>query len=1094
MVLILLGMALFIIKSVERFNPPMFGPSNYLMWGALVFAAGAICNLIQFISLDESGIFGSNLVKFGSFLLFGGTYFMHLAASQSWHCLDSQLVFNFPAITTFRTTPFSARIAEWTAALMTCGSFLMVLATFLFIDYKRKVLIVVGSILMAVGYAGIALVVGLNRTIPHLDFCFFVTVNAIAALIYSNAFYLDGTALQTGASLLGCLASLSMTIWSCHYVVDQFLSPGNFLIIASLFSTAGYFCVFISSFSQRDHSFSSVCAVHDCVAVAQLGYIWLFLASVTYFLFFVTVLDVCKYFEVYKSNNEDEDNFSNDYGIFTLIYKFLFPKPINKPANDGVQMRSMSKVRASSQSSVDSETVAGAYDREAISFDLDQLKAGYHRGVASNTSLAADVFICGCGPIGLTVLNEIAQRGTTVIGVDTRANVPPDPRFFNLNAPCVEGLKRLGVLDRIFARSIPQDFGHGSVLSTGMAHSETVVIASCHGPSRGQQMKLGHKQAYSAASKVFGSRWAEQAGQRCMQGVQEKCLREIAEEKPNARVMYQWECLEFAQDPSSEFVFSKIKHVSTDEIIHVRSKFIVGCDGPSSFVSKVVGAKFDGFVNLGQTRTVHFKAPTLLDKVKVKLGEALFYQVCRPGFGVGYFVLNDIGLAQWAFFLIGLVDGRMPRDLSREEMTVVLADFIGPDIPFVTMSDQPWYWNWFFARKLRFGRAFLVGDAAHSWPTFGNVGGNTGYLDAQNLGWKLSAVCKGWAHPNMLDTYDLERREAGLRTTMIVLNFAPARQQVIRAAAAATNSWLWWTISYRWVFANSGAHAFNHMMTEGISFGLRYRSHIVYVNEELQGPEPVESTPNLYHPHVVSGGRIPHLRFTDNLSINDLIAIDGYTLLVIDPSGTVQPPSSLHLPDACHCCGHAKEVVVAEIEASFAKFGVPLTVVDLRNRLSEIVFAAGDSSAHLKEMYLKQKLVLVRPDLYVVWHMAQVGGKVLQMSEIAAVTNVARSRVVGAAREYFVRGAYSSERWLTRRFLTKIGSYRTLHPTAFYVQNQDKSDVMAMVKRAKDAHFEVKTKPVPVNQTFNVTASTGTEQNVGGVAGGGGMNPLQARV
>jgi 2-polyprenyl-6-methoxyphenol hydroxylase-like FAD-dependent oxidoreductase len=42
-----------------------------------------------------------------------------------------------------------------------------------------------------------------------------------------------------------------------------------------------------------------------------------------------------------------------------------------------------------------------------------------------------------------------------------------------------------------------------------------------------------------------------------------------------------------------------------------------------------------------------------------------------------------------------------------------------------------------------YGRVMICGDACHSWPPFGGVGGNTGYLDANNLGWKLAAVIKG---------------------------------------------------------------------------------------------------------------------------------------------------------------------------------------------------------------------------------------------------------------------------------------------------------------------------------------------------------------
>ena len=43
-------------------------------------------------------------------------------------------------------------------------------------------------------------------------------------------------------------------------------------------------------------------------------------------------------------------------------------------------------------------------------------------------------------------------------------------------------------------------------------------------------------------------------------------------------------------------------------------------------------------------------------------------------------------------------------------------------------------------------------------PPTGGFGGNTGVQDAHNLGWKLALVLKGIAGPDLLATYDAERR------------------------------------------------------------------------------------------------------------------------------------------------------------------------------------------------------------------------------------------------------------------------------------------------------------------------------------------------
>ncbi|MFL5754450.1 MAG: FAD-dependent monooxygenase, partial [Bacteroidia bacterium] len=73
--------------------------------------------------------------------------------------------------------------------------------------------------------------------------------------------------------------------------------------------------------------------------------------------------------------------------------------------------------------------------------------------------------------------------------------------------------------------------------------------------------------------------------------------------------------------------------------------------------------------------------------------------------------------------------------------------------------------NWFSVYKLhhrcvdnfRKGRIFLAGDSAHIHSPAGGQGMNTGLQDASNLAWKIAFVLRGYAQPELLETYNEER-------------------------------------------------------------------------------------------------------------------------------------------------------------------------------------------------------------------------------------------------------------------------------------------------------------------------------------------------
>ena len=86
------------------------------------------------------------------------------------------------------------------------------------------------------------------------------------------------------------------------------------------------------------------------------------------------------------------------------------------------------------------------------------------------------------------------------------------------------------------------------------------------------------------------------------------------------------------------------------------------------------------------------------------------------------------------------------------------------------------------------GRVIFSGDAAHQVSPFGARGANSGIQDAENLAWKLATVLHGNARPALLDSYDLERRQAAdeniahsTRSTDFIAPHSPAERRLRNA-------------------------------------------------------------------------------------------------------------------------------------------------------------------------------------------------------------------------------------------------------------------------------------------------------------------------
>ncbi len=203
-------------------------------------------------------------------------------------------------------------------------------------------------------------------------------------------------------------------------------------------------------------------------------------------------------------------------------------------------------------------------------------------------------------------------------------------------------------------------------------------------------------------------------------------------------------------------VQTKVDHVvvditTPDGPYQIQADWLIGCDGASSPLRKMMGLDFQGRVFednfLIADITMQAEFPTerwFWFEPHFKSGDsALLHKqpegVWRIDFQLGW----DIDRAE------ELKEGNIRRRLDA---------MLGSDINYELVWTSIYTFQCRRMKQFRHGRVMFAGDAAHQVSPFGARGANSGIQDVDNLGWKLGLVLKGQAPETLLDSYDAERR------------------------------------------------------------------------------------------------------------------------------------------------------------------------------------------------------------------------------------------------------------------------------------------------------------------------------------------------
>ena len=532
-----------------------------------------------------------------------------------------------------------------------------------------------------------------------------------------------------------------------------------------------------------------------------------------------------------------------------------------------------------------------------------------------------DVIVAGAGPVGLTMIIELGRRGISTMIMERDPTTAPWPKMDRSNARTMEIFRRMGIVDRVRALGYPGDNPMDVFLVRTMNEPP---IATIPFPS------VDEKRAQVAA--CTDATLPLEPYQLVAQNDLEPLLREVAEkETPNTVVRYGLELIGFEQDetgvtvttrrtgdhetpiaPSPENLNAETVGEGVGAIETFRCRYLVGCDGGRSTVRSLLEIPIEGISAPTDLRQVIFKSDDLYERMAVPKGR-------HYSFVTGGHALVAQG-SRKEFTL----HSPLPADTDFYKL---LRELIGFDCDIRISHVLTWRPHLRVARSFRKDRVFMAGDSIHLVIPTGGLGMNTGIGDAIDLSWKLAGTIQGWGGPELLNSYEAERRPVGIRNveastwaadgafswqatvTRETLEFGPAGEAA-RAKIAATFT------------AQQGRM---HGMV-GVETCYSYAGSTIVAHEPGNMPHWEISR---IVPHSRPGIRIPHMWLKDGRAMQDLFG-SGYTLL--DLSGTYDS---------------------AAMEAAFAEIGAPLEVI----RLDE---------PHVRET-LKASVLLIRPDLHIAW-------------------------------------------------------------------------------------------------------------------------------
>lgn len=334
----------------------------------------------------------------------------------------------------------------------------------------------------------------------------------------------------------------------------------------------------------------------------------------------------------------------------------------------------------------------------------------------------SDVLIVGAGPTGLSLANALSQLGTSLMIIEASASTSIHTKATNLMQGTLEQLSVYGLTDIMYKE--------GGKMSRYMMYTYGTNV----GPRDMHLKESPHNDVLFLGQDLID--------------------RNLASEflKSGNQIHFNHKLISLEQN--NQGVKATISNNGT-EIIHW-FKYVVGCDGPRSKTRTFTNCDFEPV----KTGKYVWQVDATLKWKRLKTMKQMWLYYFSNGFGAIIHLPNNITKVM-VFEPKESIPNRVP---TLEEMQAKLREMSGDNT--ATLSNPIWLSHGELltgvAPSMVDNRIILAGDSSNPILPNGGQGLNIGIQDSLNLAWKLSDVIKGYATPELLNTYNQERRNLRL--------------------------------------------------------------------------------------------------------------------------------------------------------------------------------------------------------------------------------------------------------------------------------------------------------------------------------------------